>query len=336
MAAGKHGAFYSTLEEFHKHWERIDIICPKVEDQKVKEVFGNVFIHASPRSLIFQPVWILKKGQQLFLKDKFDIITCHDYPPFYNGLGARLLWWKIKVPYVLEVMHIPGYPRGASIKEYIYRILTKVFIVWDAKKAKAVRVINQTETPKFLIQARVSKEKIVYIPAFYIDLNIFKQNDAVKKYDLIFVGRLEKNKGLPLLLEIAKKTDLKIMIVGDGPLMKFCKSQNKVLMHGFAKDSAEVAKLINESRALIMLSYNEGGPRVVLESLACGVPVIATRVGIVSDVINQNNGRIVNWSSDEAIKAFEEIKDMKVTTDMGQFERTVAIKNYADALKKLI
>jgi glycosyltransferase involved in cell wall biosynthesis len=109
-----------------------------------------------------------------------------------------------------------------------------------------------------------------------------------------------------------------------------------VTCFGFAKDSTEIAKLINESRVLIMLSYNEGGPRVVLEALACGIPVIATPVGIVEDVIKKDNGRIIGWSADEAIRAFEAIKNIKATTGVSQFEKKETIKNYADKLKNII
>ncbi|KKP78005.1 MAG: Glycosyl transferase, group 1, partial [Candidatus Moranbacteria bacterium GW2011_GWF2_35_39] len=142
---------------------------------------------------------------------------------------------------------------------------------------------------------------------------------------------------------IAKKSNLKILIVGNGALHNYLKLEiqnsklnDRVILYGWAKDSAEVAKLINESRALIMLSYNEGGPRVILEALACGVPVIATPVGIVPDVLSLNNGRIVEWSSNQAIKAFDEIKSIKVATDLSRFDKAAAIKNYADNIKEVI
>ncbi|MDD5356075.1 MAG: glycosyltransferase, partial [Candidatus Omnitrophica bacterium] len=162
-----------------------------------------------------------------------------------------------------------------------------------------------------------------------------------KKYDLIFVGRLVENKGLDLLLEIAGKTNYRILIVGMGPLYDCLKHQirNRRLnidMRGWANGSSEVSKLINESKALIMLSDSEGGPRVVLEALACEVPVIATPVGIAPDIINHNNGRIINWSADEAIEAFEEVKNIRIKEDLAQFDKEKAIKNYADKLKELI
>ena len=65
LAEGRRGAFYNTLEEFHKYWDRVDIICPKSTANRQPptiNLFGNVFVHPSPWPLIFQPFWILKEG----------------------------------------------------------------------------------------------------------------------------------------------------------------------------------------------------------------------------------------------------------------------------------
>ena len=223
LAAGKRGAFYNTMEEFHRYWERIDIIVPKTINYKLKTInyFGNVFIHPSPWPLIFQPWWIFKKGRQIFREQNFDLITVHEYPPFYNGIGARILWNKIRVPYILEIFHIPGYPKAASLKEIFYCWLTRLFVRFDAATAKVVRVMNKKETPEFLTKAGVPKEKIAYIPAVYVDLETFKPMNLPKEYDLIFVGRLEKNKGIRLLFEAivklkVKNEKLKLLVVGIG------------------------------------------------------------------------------------------------------------------------
>ena len=105
LAQGKVGAFYSTLEEFSKHWDRIDIICPIVEKVKTKELFDNVFIHTYPWHLIFQPLFIVKIGKELIQRYKHSLITVHDYPPFYNGLGAFILSLFTWIPYILDIHH---------------------------------------------------------------------------------------------------------------------------------------------------------------------------------------------------------------------------------------
>jgi len=373
LASGKKGAFYNMLEEFHKYWERIDIIAPRVQfpisnfqfpnksqitnsKSQTQILFGNIYIHISPWPLMFHPFWFLKKALQVYKEQKFDLMTVHEFPPFYNGIAARLLWQKIRVPYVLEVHHIPGYPRAGNTKEEIYRSLMKVFIEWDSKKARAVRVVNQSQAPKFLIESGVPKEKIVYIPSLYIDLDIFKPMNLPKEYDLIFVGRLEPNKGIDLLLEAIKillttyNLQLTTLIVGDGLLVeslkfkvKSLKLENNIIFHGYAKDQKEIAELLNKSKILVMPSYNEGGPRVVVEAMACRVPVLATRVGIVPDLLkNALGGEIIDWdANDIAQKAQKILRNYEIYRNSGieiaaQFERKAAIKNYAEKLQNPI
>ena len=363
LASEKRGAFYNTLEEFHKYWERIDIIAPKIKGRTgVKNIFDNVYVHISPWPLILHPIWFLKKGLEIYKEQKFDLMTVQEFPPFYNGIGARLLWHKIRVPYVLEIHHIPGYPKAADIKEKIYRILMRLFIKFDSQKAKAVRVVNQNQTPGFLIESGVPKEKIVYIPSTYIDLDIFKPMNLPKEYDLIFVGRLEKNKGINLLLEtldiLSTTYNLQptTLIVGDGSLSDNLKLKAKsyklqAKFFGWAKDQKEIAELLNKSKILVMPSYNEGGPRVVVEALACGVPILATSVGIVPDLLKNKpdgwtggrGGEIIDWKVDNMAQKIrgllnDSVRYRKYSQDgpeiAKQFEKKAAIKNYVDKLKQ--
>lgn len=348
LASGKKGAFYNTLEEFHKYWERIDVISPKIGGYSgVVEVFGNVYVHISPWPLLFHPLWFLKKGFEIYKEHKFDLMTVHEFPPFYNGIGARLLWQKIKVPYILEIFHIPGFPRPATFKEELYKQLMKIFIAFDSSKARAVRIMNG-QVGGFLKEFGVPANKIILIPAIYADLDVFKPFDPVKVYDLIFIGRLESNKGIDLFLETVRKLNCRALIVGSGSLFEKIKLeiQNSKLdidLHGWAKNQAEVAGLLNQSRILVMPSYNEGGPRVVVEALACGVPVLATSVGIVPDLLkNSNLGKIIDWDVEDIVKKAEEIlknydnyKNTGLET-VKQFEKKSAIKNYADKLKDIV
>ncbi|MBX4211192.1 MAG: glycosyltransferase [Candidatus Yanofskybacteria bacterium] len=354
LAQGKQGAFYNTLEEFHKHWERIDVICPRAADQNTRELFGNVFIHASPSSLVGQPRFINRKGQELFKQHAFDLITVHDYPPFYNGLGGWLLHRTINVPYVLEIMHIPGYPRAGNLKELLYRWLIKWFIRVDAHAAIKVRVINQQQTPDFLKRAGIPASKIEYISAFYINLEIFRPLELEKRFDCLFAGRLVANKGIFIFLEALEKLpDITGCIVGDGPARSEIEHylihhnlSSRIQLHGWAKDHKEIARLMNESRVLVMPSFNEGGPRVVLEAMACGIPVLATPVGIVPDVLQDGiSGFQIPWDSSAIAGRIKQLLDNSELLDKfrstgldaaQQFERVRAIQQYADRLKSFI
>ena len=359
LALGKKGAFYNTLEEFHKYWERIDIVLPHIKNVNHEvNVFGNIYLHISPWPLVFHPVWFLWKCNKIYREQKFNLITVHEFPPFYNGIGARLLWHKIKVPYVLEIMHIPGYPKAGNFREKIYKWLMQVFIAIDSGKAVAVRVINKKETPEFLVQAGVPKHKLKYIPAFYIDLDVFKPLDTPKEYDLVFAARLEQNKGIYQLLQPISKAktqmpNLKLLVVGQGSERKNLESKIKtlglrknVVFSGWLEGPQDVAKAYNSAKCFINPSYNEGGPRVVLEAMACGLPVITTQVGLMHDIIqNGQNGLFTGWEPAEmADRILNLLNDQELQYKFSfagkelvkEFERKAAIKNYADKLKSLL
>ncbi len=358
LAQGRKGPFYYMLEEFSKYWERIDIICPKTQ-QQFFNVHKNVYIHSANKSKIFQPWFILKKGLEIYKKEKFDLFTVHSYPPFYNDIGGRWLHNKTKTPYGLEVMHITGYPKAGNFKDWFYKVLTRLFIRFSAKKAIAVRVINRKQTPEFLKKAGIPEEKIKFATASYIDLDVFKPQDMPKKYDLIFSGRLVKNKGIFLLLEAIKEIkesqpkagppraeNIKLVIIGSGPLENKIKRfiaknklENNIEFAGWLPGVEDVARIYNQSKILVMPSYNEGGPRVTLEAMACKVPVITSRVGIMLDVIEDGeNGLFIDWDSKDISKKIltllsnenlqKKIAENGYSTAQ-RFERKKAIKNYA-------
>jgi glycosyltransferase involved in cell wall biosynthesis len=357
LAQGKQGAFYNTLEEFSKHWNRIDVIVPHVSKKGLTHYFGNVYLHSSPWPLWFQPWWIYRCGAKLMQQQKYDFITVHDYPPFYNSLGASWLSRQSRVPFLLEIMHIPGLPYAGSFKESFYKIFTRARIASIARAARAIRVINQHQTKDFLIRAGVPASKIEYIPAMYIDLDVFKSEPREKKYDIVYAARLEKNKGIKNLLSAVKRVksnrpNVKLCVIGDGPLRPSLEEYVRnhglgpnVDFVGWQNQPQEVAQLFNASKVFVNPSLNEGGPRVVLEAMACGLPTITTPVGLMIDIIkNRENGLLCGFDS---VSIAESIEEMLNDTELQyrcvrggeylakQFERTKAIGEYSSAVERL-
>lgn len=376
LAQGRKGPFYYMLQEFSKYWERIDIICPRVEADKrgskcglTQKVHGNVFIHSSLWPIWRQPWFIFKKGLEIYKKEKFNIFGIHSYPSFYNDIGGCWLYSKIKVPYILEIMHITGYPKAGSLKGWFYKILTRLFIKFFAKNAKAVRVINQKQTPEFLKKAGVDEKKIIYVPAFYIDFDVFRPQPLEKKYDLVFSGRLVKNKGISLLLKAVEKLKLqtpniKLIIIGSGSLeskiKKYIKKHNlkkNIEFAGWLPSINNVAKIYNQSKIFVMPAFNEGGPRTPLEAMACNVPVVTSKVGVMIDIIKHGqNGLFIDWEVNDIVKKIKLLlgdKDLPCTYNnmvqglykkiaengyqtIQQFEREKAIKFYAKSYQNLL
>lgn len=348
LAQGKQGAFFNTLQELHRHFDRIDVICPRVSVQRYDmSVFGNVFVHPSPMPLVFQPFWILWQGRRLIRGQGHSVMVVNNYPPFYMGVAAAILSRWFHLPYLLEIFHIEGYPRPANLKQCFWRWWTGVFFRYTARPATAVRVMNAHEVPDFLVAHGVPASKIQLIPAIYLDVATFRPLDIPKQYDIAFLGRMTSNKGLDLFLDVLERTRLVGIAVGEGPLLPWVRRQAKhrgLKLHtpGFATTTDEVARYLNASRLLLMTSLNEGGPRVVVESLACGTPVVATPVGIVPDIlppecIEEWNAadladKVQNILGDQVLYA--RLRESGLAT-VRQFERTAAIQKYAEAIQNL-
>lgn len=111
-----------------------------------------------------------------------------------------------------------------------------------------------------------------------------------------FVGRLDAVKGVPLLLEAfaanrPRHPDARLTIVGDGPARAALEAQAQGLgLAGAVRftgylDEAAVAALLETSDMLVLPSFAEGLPVVLMEALASLIPVIATQVAGVSELV---------------------------------------------------
>ncbi|PIV75441.1 MAG: colanic acid biosynthesis glycosyltransferase WcaL [Rhodobacteraceae bacterium CG17_big_fil_post_rev_8_21_14_2_50_65_11] len=113
---------------------------------------------------------------------------------------------------------------------------------------------------------------------------------------LVFVGRLASVKGIAVLLEafvdvLAARPDLTLTLVGDGPERAALEAEaarlgvaGTVRFAGY-QSQAEVADLLASHDALVLPSFAEGVPVVLMEALAAGLPVIATAVGGVGELV---------------------------------------------------
>ncbi len=117
--------------------------------------------------------------------------------------------------------------------------------------------------------------------------------------NLIYVGRLIDYKGIEYLidsLQYLKTPDYILRIIGDGPhkdYLEHLADNSRIIFEG-EKYFKDVEKSITDSNILILPSLTENLPNVILEALSFGVPVIATYVGAIPEIIkNGYNGYLV-------------------------------------------
>jgi glycosyltransferase involved in cell wall biosynthesis len=130
---------------------------------------------------------------------------------------------------------------------------------------------------------------------------------------LVSIGRLDEQKGHRVLLGAAEQLareglEFELAVIGDGPLRGELEQlvherglARHVRMTGWAP-AAEVARELDRSRALVLSSFAEGLPVVIMESLALGRPVVATDVGAVSELVRTGEtGWLAPPGSSEAL-----------------------------------
>lgn len=207
----------------------------------------------------------------------------------------------------ITIIHSHGF-NGAFIGHYLSRIFGKKHIisthaVYDYLKPSSLllKLINQSHitltlssaSQKQLISWGVNPTKLA-IYKYWIDLNIFKPtNPKCKKFTVLFVGRLIAKKGVKLLVKIAQKlTNLNFVFIGTGPLESYLQTisnkYNNIKFLGKI-DNKLLPKYYSQSHLLCVPSlYQEGFGRVVMESVACGTPVLASNLGGLPEALDNS------------------------------------------------
>jgi glycosyltransferase involved in cell wall biosynthesis len=147
--------------------------------------------------------------------------------------------------------------------------------------------------------------------------NQYKPNYNEPKKYVVYLGRIIESKGVHLAIKAVQKYNesaiekmtLKIAGKHYGGNKKDTYWQEKVLPHlndtnieyvGFLKTTAEKQDILENATALIMPSvFEEPFGMVMVESLACGTPIVGLNSGAIPEIVNNNNGILVNKSNEE-------------------------------------
>lgn len=128
-------------------------------------------------------------------------------------------------------------------------------------------------------------EKIRVIPNG-INLHNFERCKGRK---IIYIGRLIKGKGVSdLIVGIRQLPKYEILIIGDGPERRHLETLASGMSVTFTGEIMpdRILEYFKEARVLVLPSYiGDGMPNVILEAMACGIPVVATRIAGVPDLV---------------------------------------------------
>lgn len=135
--------------------------------------------------------------------------------------------------------------------------------------------------------------------------------EGVRK--MLYIGRYEKRKGIGDLLamsDVLTSAGIEFHWVGPIPDNKRLAGDNMVY-HGEIKDGARLRSIIDRCDVLVAPSHAEGMPNVILEAMARGLAVLATRVGAVPIMVGDDNGLLIPPHKRKYLKeALVEFRDM--------------------------
>ncbi len=210
---------------------------------------------------------------------------------FHANLVGRVAAWKAGVPHMVCGIRVAE--RRSSWHLWLDRATHRM--------VERYVCVSQAVADFSAGAARLPADKLVVIPNG-IDLGRFTNVPPADRANfratgqrlVTFIGRLEGQKGLPHLLSTARNwlgrlPDCDLLIVGGGPLeaalRRQCHDLGIALRVHFAGWRADVPAILAASSLLVLTSLWEGMPNAVLEAMASGLPVVATQVEGVCELL---------------------------------------------------
>jgi glycosyltransferase involved in cell wall biosynthesis len=222
--------------------------------------------------LVSPPLW----------KKKFDIIDCNAFP-YLTFFPIKLLASLKKIPLVVtwqEVWDKYWYSYLGRVGGAVGRLIERLVI-----KLSTNIIAHSAKVKQNLIYCGATEDKIEVIPDG-VDLRFIEAiAPSSEKNDLIFVGRLIKDKNVDILIKstfFVKKelSSIKCLIIGDGPekqdlimLAEKLNLRDNIVFRGFV-EYEEMVSHMKASKIFVFPSTREGFGIVVIEAMACGLPVI--------------------------------------------------------------
>ena len=260
-----------------------------------------------PKTSYFIYLWTMFRAFRKLVEEGFrpDVIHAHVYSA---GVPAVLIGKRYGLPVVITE-HSTAFPRR----------LIRGFEKLKAKFAfeRADLVCPVSENLRRHIESYGIRTRFRVVPNV-VDTSLFypseenpKEGEGRKKR-ILLVALLSPVKGVPYLLEALarlrqKRDDFILDIVGDGPNRNEYEGQVQKLglqgivrFHGL-KTKPEVAEFMRRSDFFVLPSIWENLPCVLIEAMASGLPIVATKVGGIPEIINEKVGVLVAPKDVEAL-----------------------------------
>ena len=235
-------------------------------------------------------------GDSLFSKLKFIyfLISKKYIVHFYNTLTSKNIYLLFKL---LPINNVIIHERGSSwnaknsdsyIAKYLCRKSSLILANSHASKALLVEKFNLLENKIQIIHnGFLSKD-------FFIDPSNF--NKKSKEFSVGYIGRLESQKGIHVLINSAKKLpEINFYIAGEGPMLEYLEKLVLNLKNVFFVGVKNPINFISSVNIIVVPSIREPLGNVIIEAGFCKKAVIASNIDGIPEIINNNiSGILLN------------------------------------------
>lgn len=312
---------------------------PRLEEGAVRVIRIPALRRRPDRSGVVEQAAFVVSGLwytfRLARRERPDVILAFFGAP--SGIIAWLLRPWLQVPYIVLLRggDVPGF-RPYDFATYHRLIGPLLRRVWHGAEA----VVANSQGLRTLAQRFEPRVPVLVIPNG-VDLKRFAPpvRRAWNPPHLLFVGRVVYQKGLDVLFEaLARLRDLpwQLTIVGDGPYRAVLESQAEALglreRIRFAgwQSPERIPDFYRQANLFVFPSRDEGMPNAVLEAMASGLPVVATRIAGNEELITPETGRLVPKENVVALSGAlgELLRDAALRQQMGEAARQRVMAHY--------
>jgi glycosyltransferase involved in cell wall biosynthesis len=343
---------------YGEHIEHLDIVVATRRNESFQTTDLSENVRAYPSRSLIKPLFFfdaIRIFKYVFKRHPVDLVVAQD--PFLLGLAG---WW-LKRRYGVKLavsFHGDFWENPHWLGERFINRLFLYISYFTAPRADAIRAVSEAIRKK-LVRRVGTRRRIAVIPTPVVLERFRLPSDALieeirSRYGarqiILFVGRLTSVKNIPFLLRAfleVKKSYAKavLLIVGDGPEQGRIESLRDAL--GLNEDVFLLGRAEHD-RALqyygaadlvVLPSFSEGLPKVLVEAAARGKPLVGTNVGGIPEIIEDNgNGFLVPLgdSSHFAQKMIMLLNDEPLRRRMGARSEQIARERFGDTTEKLI
>lgn len=265
---------------------------------------------------------------------KPDIIHAHDYTATIITAFSF-----VKVPIISHLHNNAPWIKKLNLYSIIMLIASM--------RIKKILTVSDAIRKEYIFSKYISKKiENISNPVSVEDIINKVPKQIEKKYDICFCGRLTKAKNpikfISIISELKKDIpNIKSIMLGDGELRKECEEkieklnlQNNIKMIGFVENPYIY---MAEAKIFCLTSDWEGYGLVAFEALALGLPAYVTPVGGLSDIVDEQCGKLCSENYDFVTSITKVLNDEKlyVLKRINAMEKSKQLENISQYIHKL-